>query len=379
MALELTEQQLLLRDSMSKFLSARYGPEARREVLTGELGWSPEIWRALAEELGVLGASFPEELGGLGGGPVDVLVLMEELGRALLLEPFLETVVLGGGLLKRSGTPLAREVITKVIAGEARLAFAYCEPQARYAWNDVQTQAERRGADFVLNGRKAVVSGAPSSTHLLVSARTSGGRLERAGVTVFIVDPRASGVSMRPYRTIDGRLAAEVSFENVSVSAEAALSQPDAAGDMIEAALDEAAAAACAEAAGVLERLVSGTVAYTKERRQFGVPIASFQALQHRMVDMFIQAQQASSMSHMAAAQLTKPPEVRARAVSAAKAFVGDACRVVGQSAIQLHGAMGITDELPISHYFKRALAIENQYGSTDYHLARYQQLTSLH
>lgn len=376
MGLELTEQQTLLRDSVARFLTDRYSFAARRQILDSELGWSPSIWQAFAEELGVLGAVFPEAAGGLGGNATDTMVLMEELGRALVLEPFLETVVLGGGVLKRCATPMATATIQGIVEGRERLAFAYSEPQARHRWNDILTRASQAGSGYVVDGRKSVVFGAPAATHLIVSVRTGGDRHDREGVALVLIDPKAPGVILRSYRTLDGRLAADVEFRQAQVPAEAVLATSDDAAGIIDAALDEAAAAVCAEAAGVLDRLVSGTVAYTKERRQFGAPIATFQVLQHRMVNMFVKAQQAAAMSQMAALSLAEAADDGARSVAAAKAFVGEACREVGQSALQLHGAMGITDELDISHYFKRAVAIESQFGSSDYHLSRFQQLT---
>lgn len=376
MSLDLTEQQTLLRDSVGRFLSDRYSFEARRQILNGDPGWSPTIWRAFAEELGILGVAFAESAGGLGGDALDTMVLMEELGRALVLEPFLETVVLGGGLLKRCTAPLATETIRGIVEGHTRLAFAYSEPQARYRWDDILTQARPEGAAQVLRGRKSVVFGAPAATHLIVSARTGGGRHDHEGVVLVLVDPKAPGVSLRSYRTLDGRLAADIDFHDVRIPPEAVLATSEVAPGIIEAALDEATAAVCAEAAGILDRLVSDTVAYTKERRQFGAPIASFQVLQHRMVNMFVKAQQSAAMSHMAALKLAEAAADGARSVAAAKAYVGEACREVGQSAIQLHGAMGITDELAVSHYFKRAIAIETQFGSAEHHLNRFQQLS---
>lgn len=377
MSLDLTEQQALLRDSVGRFLSDRYSFEARRQILSSGPGWSPSIWRAFAEELGILGAIFPEAVGGLGGDALDTMVLMEALGRALVLEPFLETVVLGGGLLKRCPAPLAVETIRGIVEGRVRIAFAYSEPQARYRWDDILTLARRDGAGHVVDGRKSVVFGAPAATHLIVSVRTSGSRHEREGVALMLVDPRAPGVSLRSYRTLDGRLAADIDFRHAHVPSEAVLATSDIAPGIIEAALDEATAAVCAEAAGILDRLVSDTVAYTKERRQFGAPIASFQVLQHRMVNMFVKAQQAAAMSHMAAFSLAEAAADSPRSVAAAKAYVGEACREIGQSALQLHGAMGITDELAVSHYFKRAIAIETQFGSADHHLNRFQALSA--
>jgi len=377
MDLSLSEEQSILRDSLSSFLSEKYTFERRRALLSRQAGSSADdIWRAFATDLGILGASFPEELGGIGGGAVETMIIMEELGRSLVLEPYLETVVIAGGFLRRSGSPFAKELIGRIIQGEARVAFAYAEPQARYCWHDVATEARRGGGGHVLNGHKSVVIGAPEAATLIVTARTGGDRRDRNGLSLFAVDARAKGVERRDYRTIDGGSASEIHFEDVDLGPEAVLTVEGEAWPLIEQVVDEATAAICAEASGVLRRLLDETVAYTKQRRQFGVPIASFQVLQHRMVDMLIAAEQAASITLMATLKLDGDPSERARAVSAAKAKVGEACRFVGQNAIQLHGGMGVTDELAVSHYFKRATRIESQFGSTDHHLARYTRLS---
>src|SRR6185503_19738520 len=300
---------------------------------------------------------------------------MQELGRALVVEPYLGTVVIGGGFLKHSGHPDAEALIGQIIAGEAIFAFAYAEPQARYNLADLKTTAKNDGGAYVLNGAKAVVIGGPYATHLIVTARTDGGQRDAQGVSVFIVPKDAAGVTTRDYPTVDGFRAGEVYLENVKVDASALVGPEGAAMPLIETVVDEAVTATCAEACGVLRRLHEGTLEYTKQRKQFGQPISSFQVLQHRMVDMFIQVEQSVSMTYMATIKLGDAAE-RGKAAAAAKVQIGKACRFVGQNAIQLHGGMGMTDELAIGHYFKRATMIESAFGSTDHWLARYEFLS---
>jgi alkylation response protein AidB-like acyl-CoA dehydrogenase len=369
----MTEEQLILRESLRGFFSRAYSSETRRQQLAEPLG-APGVWRALADDLGILGASFDESLGGLGGGTGDTLLIMEAIGRHLVLEPYLPTVILAGGVLRRSDTDVARELIRQVIAGDLRMALAYAEPQARYDWRNVATTARSTGDGWVLTGEKCVVLGGPQADKIVVTARTSGEARDRDGLSVFVIEASAAGLSRRDYRLIDGRPASELRLDRVSAPTEARLFAEPAAAEVIEAVLDEGAAAVCAETSALLHRMVMDTVAYTKTRMQFGVPISSFQALQHRMVDMLISAETAAAISTAAMASLTAEPAERSRAVSAAKAFVGNAARFVAQNAVQLHGGMGITDELSISHCFKRATVFETEFGSTDHHLARYEQ-----
>ena len=371
-----TEEQSLLRDSLSAYLADAYDFDKRRAMVASPDGRDPKIWKALAQDLGILGASFPEDMGGLGGGPTETMVVMEELGKALVVEPYIPTVVIGGGLLSRAKPAGAEELIGKIVEGDALIAFAANERQARYNLADLKTTARKDGAGYVLNGEKSVVVGAPWATHLIVTARTGGGQRETNGVSLFLVEKAVPGVSTRDYPTVDGRRASEVTFENVRVGADALIGSEGQGWPLVEQAVDEAIAATCAEACGVLRRLHEGTLSYTKERRQFGAPIASFQVLQHRMVDMFINLEQAVSMTYMANIRLAEPAEERAKAISAAKVQIGRACRFVGQNAIQLHGGMGMTDEMAIGHYFKRATMIEAEYGNTDHHLRRYEALS---
>jgi alkylation response protein AidB-like acyl-CoA dehydrogenase len=370
-----TEEQSMLRDTVASFLADRYDFDTRRAIARSEAGWRPDLWRAFANDLGILGAPFPEALGGLGGGAVETMVVMEAFGRALVVEPYVETVVIGGGFLKYSGYAGAAELIGKIIAGEAIVAFAYAEPQARYNWADLKTTARKQGAGYVLNGHKAVVAGAPWADRLIVTARSAGGQRDALGLSVFVVDKAAAGITTRDYPTVDGRRASDVYFENVSLPAEALIGEADQGLPLVERVIDEASAASLAEAMGVLAKLHENTLQYSKERKQFGQPIGHFQVLQHRMVDMFIAVEQATSITYMATLKLGEADRQRATAVSAAKAHVGKALRFVGQNAIQLHGGMGMTDEMAIGHYFKRATVLEGLFGSTDHHLRRYEAL----
>lgn len=370
-----TEEQSMLRDTVASYLADNYSFDQRKAVVGKEPGWSPAVWKAFAEELGILGAPFSEELGGLGGGPIENMIVMEEFGKALVVEPYLGTVVIGGGFLKHSGHPKAEELIGEIIAGTATFAFAYAEPQGRYNLADLTTSAKKDGDGWVLNGHKAVVIGAPWASHLIVTARTGGGQRDAQGISVFIVPKDTAGVSTRDYPTVDGSRASEVIFENARVGADALVGPEGAAMPLIQKVVDEAIAATCAEACGVFRKLQEGTVEYTKQRKQFGQPISSFQVLQHRMVDMFIQLEQSISMTYMATIKLGDEAE-SGKAVSAAKVQIGKAAKFIGQNAIQLHGGMGMTDEMAIGHYFKRATMIESAFGNTDHHLSRYEFLS---
>jgi len=376
MDLSFTEEQSMLRDTVASFLSDKYDFDKRRAIIGSEAGWRPDYWKAFAEELGILGAPFSEELGGLGGGATENMIVMEEFGKALVVEPYLGTVVIGGGFMKHSGYAGAADVIGKIIEGKATIAFAYAEPQGRYTWSDLKTTAKKDGAGYVLNGHKAVVVGAPWASHLIVTARTGGGQRDAGGVSVFLIEKGAKGVVTRDYPTVDGLRASEVYFENVSVGADALIGGEGAALPLVEKVIDEAIAAVCAEAVGVLRKLHEGTLEYTRQRKQFGQAIAQFQVLQHRMVDMFIQVEQSVSMTYMANIKLGDDDAERAKAISSAKVQIGRACKFVGENAIQLHGGMGMTNEMAIGHYFKRATIIEGLFGSVDHHLARYEALS---
>jgi alkylation response protein AidB-like acyl-CoA dehydrogenase len=373
MDLSYTDTQEMLRDTFARFLADTYDFESRKKMLARPEGRDPGIWKAIATELGLTCAPFAEEHGGMGGGAVENMIMMEELGKVIAIEPWLQTVVIGGGALKHAGGPLADATIPEIISGDAIIAFAYAEPQGRYNLADIGTSAKAEGGGYVLSGHKGVVYAAPWASHLLVTARTGGSRRERAGVELFLVEANAKGISRRDYPTVDGFMASEVYFENVSVPGEALLSGGI---DLIERVVDEASVAVCAEASGIARTMVSHTVEYTKQRKQFGQPIAKFQVLAHRMSDMFCEAEQVASMALMGTLKLDEPAEARKAAVSMAKAKVGKSLKFVGQNAVQTHGGIGITMELAIGHYFKRATMIEGQFGSIDYHLERFEALT---
>jgi hypothetical protein len=371
-----TEEQTMIRDSLARLIKDQYDFDTRRKVVASKEGWRPKMWAQFAE-LGLLAAPFSEEDGGLGGGPIDAMVVMEEFGKGLVVEPYLQSVVLGGGFLKRGTDGQKAEHLHPMIAGERVFAFAYAEPKGRYNLADLETTAKKDGAGWKISGHKAVVIGAPWASHLIVTARTAGGRRDTKGIGVFIVAKDAKGVTTRDYPTVDGRRASEVHFDNVSVGADAVIG--DAAGGLplIERVTDEAIAALCAEACGAMKVAQTMTVEYSRQRKQFGTPIGKFQVLQHKMVDMFMEAEQSVSMTYMATLKLDEDDVTRKKAASAAKVRIGQAGRFVGQNAIQIHGGMGMTDELAIGHYFKRLTIIDSEFGNVDHHLKRYTDLSA--
>ena len=360
-----TEEQTLLRNSLSRYLADNYSFEDWRKFTHAPEGRDPNHWRQFAE-LGLFAAPLPEAFGGLGGGPVESMVVMEEFGRALVVEPFVPTVVIAGGLLAKSAGAPAEEFIPKIAGGETIIAFAFAEAQSRYNLADISTAAKKQGDSYILNGQKSVVLGARWADHLIVTARTGGGRREEKGVSVFLVDKAAKGVTARDYAVMSGLRASEISFENAPARL---IGEEGASFTALESVVDHAIAAHLAEALGAIAVLMSATVEYAKTRKQFGQPIGKFQVLQHRMVDMFIAQQQAQSASLMANLKLGDADG--ARAVSAAKAALGKYAKQVGESAVQIHGGIGMTDELNVGHYFKRLTMLEMLYGSRDFHLRR--------
>ena len=372
-----TSEQDQLRDTVAKLVSQKYDFDTRRKVAKSEPGWRPEMWSQFAE-LGLLGASFTEAEGGFGSGPIEAMIISEEFGKGLVIEPYLQTVVIGGNFFRHGGTHAQKEEhIAGIIGGETRFAFAYSEPKSRFDINDVSTTAKKDGAGYTLNGHKAVVLGAPFATHLIVTARTSGGQRDANGVTVFLVAKNARGVTTRDYPTVDGLRASEGYFENVAVGADAVIGQVDGGLPLVEKVVDNAIGALCAEAVGCFKVLNEATISYAKQRKQFGQPIATFQVLQHRMVDMFMAAEQASSMTYMVTLKLDEADKARKLAASAAKVQVGKAGKLVSQDAVQIHGGMGMTDELNVGHFFKRVTMIESQFGNTDWHLRRFTELSN--
>ena len=365
-----TDEQNLLRESVEKLVAAEYPFEVRRGLAAGEAGFSRALWRKFAE-LGWLGLGIPEDAGGVGGGPVETAIVMEGLGAGLAVEPYLATVVMGAELLKRGGAGQS-DRLARLAAGELQAAFAFAERQSRYELANVETRAEPEGGGYRLTGAKSVVFNAPAADVIAVSARTGGGPRDRGGITVFALDAGAPGLDVREYRTMDGLRAGEVALDGVRAGPGDVLGRPGEGFGVVEGAVAAGIVGACAEAVGIMARMHRDTVEYLRGREQFGAALASFQALQHRLVDMFMACELSRSMACMAAVRLGDPETTEAelrRAVAAAKAQIGRAGRFVGENAIQLHGGMGMTDEMPISHYFKRLILIDSQFGDSDHHL----------
>jgi alkylation response protein AidB-like acyl-CoA dehydrogenase len=368
-----TDEQLALQETLRRFIARDYDFERRRALARSELGYSAEAWAQYAD-LGLLALPLPEEYGGLGGSGVDVMAVMEQVGEGLLLEPYLSTVVLCGGIIRDHATAaLKQALLPQIAAGKARIALAAYEAEGRYALAHVATTATQEREGWRLSGLKSVVLDAPSAEYLLVSARSSGKLTDPDGVDLFLVPRTAAGVRLVPFATQSGGRAADVQLTEVRVGTEALLGTPGGALGMLERAVDGAAAALCAEAAGIVRALNQATLAYLKTRKQFGVPIGAFQALQHRMAEMYIAEEQIRSMAIIAAVNARDSDAgVRARAISGAKAYIGQAARFVGQQAVQMHGAMGMVDDLIVSHYFKRLTMIDMSLGDADFHFARF-------
>jgi len=377
MDFSLSEEQQLLKDSVDRFVREEYELESRRKLVASDDGFSRAHWKMMAE-LGWLGVALPEDFGGIGGGPVDTMVIMEGVGSGLVVEPYLASVVLGGGFVLDTGSEAQKtELLPQLAAGELMLAFAYAERQSRFDLNDVELAASRDGAGYVLNGHKGVVLNAASADKIIVAARTAGGSRDQNGITLFLVDNGSSGLTRRDYPTVDGLRASELSFENVAVGADAVLGEVDNGLPVMEKVVGKAIAALAAEAVGCMKVLHETTNEYLKTRKQFGVPLSKFQVLQHRMVDMFMEYEQARSMCYMVTLKCEdEDPLERAKAVSAAKVQIGRSGRFVGQQAVQLHGGMGMTDELNVGHYFKRLTMIDTMFGNKDYHLRRFANLS---
>ncbi|MGI9438227.1 MAG: acyl-CoA dehydrogenase family protein [Parvibaculales bacterium] len=367
-----TEEQTLLRNMVQSFVQDNYNFDARMKIVRSDDGMSREIWQQFAE-LGLLAAPFSEEMGGLDGGPIETMVIMEELGRGLVVEPYLPTIVLCGGILSRHGSDAQKEAhLPGIIGGEDIWALAYSEPQSRFNPADVLTSAKADGDGYVLNGTKAVVAAAPWANKLIVSARISGDQRDAEGLGLFIVEKSANGVSTQDYPTVDGNRASEVTLENVAVGADALIGEAGNGLALLDEALDYGIGAVCAEAIGHMKMLNDATVEYCKTRKQFGVPIGSFQVLQHRMVDMFMEYEQSVSMTYMVNMKLVEGEAERKKAAAGAKVQIGKSGRFVGQQAVQLHGGMGMTEELNVGHYFKRLTVIDTQFGNVDHHLKRF-------
>ena len=366
------EEQRLLRETLSRFVEKDYPFEKRRAIVGSAEGWSRETWKTLAE-MGVLGLPFAEQYGGFGGGPVDTMIVMNAIGNALVVEPYLATVVLGGGLIEALGSETQKKMLGEVAGGDLLLALAHGEPASRWSLSHVETRASREGGGWRLSGRKAVVLHGAQADRLIVSARSSGAAGDAEGISLFIVDRGARGVSVRDSRTIDGLRAAEITLDKVSADAGALLGSEGGAFAAIESVTDLGAAALCAEAVGVMESLGAQTLEYIKQREQFGQPIGRFQVNQHKAANVFIHTELSKSMAYLAAMRARSPDaNERRRAVSAAKVHIGKSGRFVAENAIQMHGGMGMTNELPASHYAKRLVMIDFWLGDSEHHLERF-------
>ncbi len=372
MDFSLSDEQQMLKDSIARFVQNDYDFDSRSISIKTETGYNIDHWKLFAD-LGWLMVPFTEEEGGLGGSAADLMVVMEEFGKGIVIEPFLATAIMAGGLISKAGNQKQKDsLIGGIIDGSLQLAFAYAEPQSRYELSNVATTAQKNANGYVLSGHKAVVLNGSNANMIIVSARTSGQPSDTNGISLFIVDATAEGVDIQGYRTQDGGRAAEVRLTNVQVGTDQLLGAEHAALPIIEGVLDRATLAICAEAVGAMEVAIAKTVEYTKTRVQFGVSISKFQALQHRMADMFIEQQQAKSIVLMAAMKLDHAGSSPSKSVAAMKSLVGRASKKVGQEAVQIHGGIGVTDELDVGHYFKRMTMIDIMFGSSDYQTQRF-------
>jgi pimeloyl-CoA dehydrogenase small subunit len=371
MDFELSEEQRLLKDSVERLTTQRYDFEARKKFMKESDGWSRALWQQYAD-LGLTALPFAEEHGGVGGGAVETMIVMEAFGRALALEPYFASVVLGGSFLRLGASDKTRAaVLPGVATGETLLSFAHIERQARYDLADVVTTAKKDGSGYVLTGEKSLAVHGDCADKIIVSARVSGGQRDKSGIGLFLVDAKAPGVSRRGYPTMDGQRAAEVSLAGVKVGADDVIGEVGNAFALIEQVSHIAIAALAAEAVGAMGAMHELTVDYLKQRKQFGVPIGNFQVLQHRAGEMLIALEQARSMAMLATMMAEEPnAEERRKAISAAKVQIGRSAKFVGQQAIQLHGGIGMTMEYKVGHYFKRVTMIDTMFGDADYHLA---------
>jgi alkylation response protein AidB-like acyl-CoA dehydrogenase len=363
MGIQLTEKQELLRSSIQRFLRDQYDFERRLKIVATDEGWSRKHWSAFAE-LGLCAAPFLESSGGLGGGSLATMIIMQEFGRHLVVEPYLETVILAGGLIEEVGSPEQRqELLPKIMDGHAVWALAWAEGHSRYDFNNVTTTARRQGDNFVLSGTKAAVIGAPWADKLIISARTSGGQRDRAGVSLFVIDRHSANLDLQGFKTADDRRAAELTLRDVQIPANQMLGNEGEGAGALDACRDRAIAALCAEAVGVMRKLNASTLEYSRTRKQVGVSLETFQVLQHRMVDMFSALEEAISLTqHLNLSLVAKDPH-GSKLASVTKTKVGNAAKFIAEQAVQIHGGMGMSDELDVGHYFKRIRSINIQFG----------------
>ena len=375
MNFELSEEQKMIQQSVERFVQENYDLTNRVKISSEDPGYSKEYWGSMAD-LGWLGLAFDEEDGGFGGNQIDTLVLMEQFGKGLVLEPFLANIVLGGGIIKRAASPAIKEsIIPSLMEGKLQITLAYAEEQSRFDIEDVATAAREEDGGFVINGKKSMVLNAESADKIIVVTRTSGSQVDENGISLFIVDASSEGVEKQNFPTVDGLRASEITFEDVKVSSEALVGEKDKGFKILQAVVNDAILALSAEAVGAMEVLYKDTVEYTQQREQFDHALSDFQVLQHRMVDMFMEYEQCKSLLFRATLETVEDPDLAQRTVHALKHLIGKSGIFVGESAVQLHGGMGVTEELRIGHFFKRLLVIDSQFGNADFHLDKFTKL----
>jgi len=377
MNFNLSEEQNMLKDSISRFVQNQYDFETRRKIVDSDEGFSRDNWKIFAE-LGWLSIPFTEDQGGFGGNVLDTMTVMEEMGKGLVAEPFIATVLLFGGLLSKSTNHTAhRATIESIIGGEVQGAFAYLERQSRFEITDVKTTATKNNDGYTLNGEKTVVFNGPSADKIIVSARTNGEQCDQQGISLFIVDANAQGIEKTNYRLMDGQCVANITLNNVQVSAEQLVGELNNGYSLINTVINDVMIAICAEALGIMQVLNATTIEYAKTRKQFGVAIGSFQALQHRMVDTFMACEQTQSLLLRAAGSLAAGDDDAEKDTLALKVMVGRAGKLIGGEAIQIHGGMGITDELNVGHYVKRLMMINTTFGDADYQQQKFSAISN--
>ena len=375
MNFELSEEQKMIQQSVERFVQENYDLTSRVKISSEDPGYSQEYWTAMAE-LGWLGLAFSEEEGGFGGNQIDTLVLMEQFGKGLVLEPFLANIVLGGGAIKRGGSPAIKEsILPNLIEGNLQVTLAYAEEQSRFDIEDVATAAREDGSNFIINGKKSMVLNAESADKIVVVTRTSGSQVDEDGISLFLVDSTSKGIERENFPTVDGLRASEITFTDVEVPSGNLIGEKDKGFSILQAVVNDAILALSAEAVGAMEVLYKDTVEYTQQREQFDHPLSDFQVLQHRMVDMFMEYEQCKSLLLRATMETVQDPILAQRTVHALKHLIGKSGIFVGESAVQLHGGMGVTEELRIGHFFKRLLVIDSQFGNSDFHLDKFTSL----
>lgn len=370
MNFDLSEEQQLLKDSVDRFVGDNYDLDTRQSLSKNDAGFSDDYWQTMAE-MGWLGVTVPEAHGGFGGNQADTMVLMEAFGKGLVLEPFFASAVLGTRAIVAGAKPeLQNKLLPDLVSGKCRLSLAYAEEQARFDLEDVITRATRDGEGFRITGHKSMVQHGGSADYLVVSTRSSGGQRDRQGISLFLVDAKSEGVSVQSFPTVDGQQAAEITLKDVVVSADCLLGDLDEGFNLLQDVAIDGILALAAEAVGAMEVLYKDTVAYTQERQQFDQSLSDFQVLQHRMVDMFMEYEQCKSMLYRATLEVVQQGRAAMRTVHALKYMIGKNGTFIGENAVQLHGGMGVTEELRIGHYFKRLLVIDAQFGNADHHLS---------